>query len=56
MLGTLKRKYLEDIIKDAHDKRFKLGDKDDKQAGILITDEWLKKLNKHPFHSSKFHH
>lgn len=53
VLGTLKKSYLEQIIKEAHENRFKLGEKDDSKAGILITEEWLKELNKYPFHSSK---
>ena len=53
VLGTLKRQYLEDIIKDANEKRFKPSDEPEKKEGILITDDWLKALTAHPYHSSK---
>ena len=50
---TLKNQYMKDIIKDANDKRFKPSDEGDKKEGILITEDWLKELNAHPYHSSK---
>ena len=56
ILGTLKRQYLTDIIKDAHDKRFKVTDEENKKDSILISDAWLEELNKHPYFSSKLSH
>ena len=53
VLGTLKNQYMKDIIKDAQDKRFKPSDDPEKKEGILITEDWLKELTAHPYHSSK---
>ena len=44
---------MKDIIKDAQDKRFKPSDDPEKKEGILITEDWLKELTAHPYHSSK---
>jgi hypothetical protein len=32
------------MIKDAHAKRYTAGKEEEKKDGILITDEWMKKL------------
>ncbi len=53
VLGTLKRHYLTEIIKDAHDKRFKIPEDNEKKDAILISDAWLEELTKHPYYSSK---
>jgi hypothetical protein len=53
VLGTLKRQYLSDIIKDAHNKRFKIPEDNANKDAILISDAWLEELNKHPYYSSK---
>lgn len=53
VLGTLKNQYMKDIIKDAQEKRFKPSDDLEKKEGILITEDWLKELTAHPYHSSK---
>jgi len=42
-----------DVIKDANEKRFKPQDDQDKKEGILITEDWLKELTAHSYHSSK---
>ncbi len=44
---------MKDIIKDAQDKRFKPSNDPEKKEGILITEDWLKELTAHPYHSSK---
>ena len=44
---------MKDIIKDAQEKRFKVSDDPEKKEGILITEDWLKELTAHPYHSSK---
>jgi hypothetical protein len=54
VLGTLKRQYLTDIIKEAHAKRFKLPDDNPKKDAILIADTWMEELMKHPYYSSNF--
>lgn len=43
-----------DIIEEAHKKRFKLSEDDEKKQGILISDSWMQELMKHPYYSSKF--
>jgi len=53
VLGTLKRHYLSEIIKDAHEKRFKIPDDNHNKDAILISDTWMEELNKHPYYSSK---
>jgi hypothetical protein len=53
-MSTLKNQYMKDIIKDANEKRFKPSDDPEKKEGILITDDWLKELTAHPYHSSKY--
>ena len=47
---------MKDIIKDANEKRFKVSDDSEKKEGILITEDWLKELTAHPYHSSKVLH
>ena len=38
ILGTLKRHYLTEIIKEAHDKRFKLPEDNQNKDAILCLD------------------
>ena len=52
-MGTLRRQYLTDIIRDAHTARYKAPDDDKEKQAIKITDGWLQELNKHPYFSSK---
>ena len=52
VLGTLKRHYLSEIIKEAHEKRFKLPDDNPNKDAILIADNWMEELTKHPYYSS----
>ena len=42
-----------DIIQEAHKKRFKLSDEDQERKAIVISENWMKELLKHPYHSSK---
>jgi hypothetical protein len=51
---TLKKGYMEEVIKCAHEKRFKLNDQEEEKSGILISESWMQELMKHPYHSSKF--
>lgn len=44
---------MRDIISDAQRARFTVSDSDPKKQGILISDAWMKELEKHPYHSSK---
>lgn len=53
VMSTLKNTYMKEIVKDANDKRFKPSDDPSKKEGILITEDWLKDLTAHPYHSSK---
>jgi hypothetical protein len=53
VLGTLKRHYLTEIIKDAHNKRFKVPEDNANKDAILIADAWMEELTKHPYYSSK---
>ena len=45
---------MKDIIKDAQEKRFKPSNDPERKEGILITEDWLKELTAHPYHSSKY--
>jgi hypothetical protein len=53
VLGTLKRHYLTEIIKEAHEKRFKVPEDNANKDAILISDSWMEELTKHPYYSSK---
>jgi hypothetical protein len=41
-----------DIIKEAHAKRYSANNEEEKKESILITDEWMTKLQESPYHSS----
>ena len=45
---------MHDIIEESHKKRFKLSDEDKDKKAIVISENWMKELMKHPYHSSKF--
>ena len=45
---------MKEILKGANDQRFKPSDEPEKKEGILITEDWLKELTAHPYHSSNF--
>ena len=53
ILSTVRTEYMRDIIKEAHERRFKISDLDQSKKGILISDSWLQELKKHPYFSSK---
>ena len=44
---------MKEIIEEANKKRFKLDKEDENKEGILITENWVKELTKHPYYSSK---
>ena len=43
-----------DVIKEAHSKRYKAPDDDEKKESIVITDTWMTELTKHPYFSSNY--
>ena len=53
VLCTMRKQYMSDIIAEAQSKRYKIEDDDQGQEGIVLTEAWLKELQKHPYHSSK---
>jgi hypothetical protein len=53
VLGTLKRHYMTEIIKEAHEKRFKIPEDNKNKDAILVADSWMEELTKHPYYSSK---
>ena len=53
IVGTLRKQYLSDVIKDAHTKRFTVGEDDSKQEAIVVSDKWMEELMKHPNQSRK---
>ena len=53
VLGTLKPDYLKQIIKDANEVRFSAGDQQKERDYIMIKDDWIHELTKHPYFSSK---
>jgi hypothetical protein len=44
---------MNDIIRGAHDKRYKAPEGEDEKNSILISDAWIQELQKHPYHSRK---
>jgi hypothetical protein len=54
VLCTLRRNYMQEIISEAQNKRFKVSDDDPEKQGILISETWMEELMKHRYHSSKF--
>ena len=44
ILGTVKQEYLNEIIQEAHKKRYSISPEDKNKQGILISDTWLKEL------------
>jgi hypothetical protein len=44
ILSATKHQYLLDIIKEAHLLRYAVKDEEVKKESIMITDEWMKKL------------
>jgi hypothetical protein len=54
ILSATRHQYLLDIIKEAHSQRYTAKDDEEKKHGILITDEWMKKLQESPYHSSNY--
>ena len=53
VLSTLRRQYMTDVIKQAHDHRYKAPEDDAKKEGIVISSAWMEELTKHPYFSSK---
>jgi hypothetical protein len=54
VLATLRNDYLKEIIKGAHDKRYKTSEDNSSRSSILISDSWLDELKKHPYISSNY--
>ena len=52
VLSTLCQEYVQEIVREAHERRFKLPENDLKKQGIMISDTWLEELKKHPYFSS----
>jgi hypothetical protein len=52
VLSSLRHDYVQEVVRDAHERRFKLPEDDQKKQGILISDSWLEELKKHPYFSS----
>jgi hypothetical protein len=42
-----------EIIKEAHEKRFKIPEDNQNKDAILVADSWMEELTKHPYYSSK---
>lgn len=53
ILCTLKNGYMKEMIAEAHQKRFKVPEDDQKKSAILISDNWFAELQKHPYYSRK---
>jgi len=52
VLATLRRQYMTDVIKQAHENRFKAPEDDPKKESIVVSSTWLEELKKHPYFSS----
>jgi hypothetical protein len=44
-----------EIIEEAHKKRFKLSEEDYSKEAIVVSENWIKELMKHPYYSSKIY-
>ena len=44
---------MQDVISQAHAIRFKAPDNDPKKDSIVVSEQWMVELNKHPYFSSK---
>ncbi len=55
VLGTVKSQYLQEVIRQAHSKRYCGAQQSEKQQMIAIKDEWIEGLLALPYFSSKIH-
>jgi len=53
IMGTVKPDYLKKIIDDANKVRYEANDTKVQSDYIVIDDDWLQELTKHPYYSSK---
>lgn len=53
VLATLRRQYMTDVIKQAHEHRYKAADDDPKKESIVVSSAWMDELTKHPYFSRK---
>lgn len=53
VVATLRRQYMTDVIKHAHEQRYKAADNDPKKESIVVTSAWMDELTKHPYFSCK---
>ena len=53
IMASIKKDFLEKIIREAHLKRFKSDQEEEKRHAIKIKDSWLDELMKYPVISSK---
>ena len=44
---------MHDVISQAHAFRFKAPDDEPKKNSIVVSEQWMVELNKHPYFSSK---
>ena len=44
---------MQDVIAHAHGFRFKAAENDLKKDSIVVSEQWMAELNKHPYFSSK---
>ncbi len=53
ILCTIRRQYMIDVIRGAHDKRYKSPEEDEQKNSIVVSATWLDELQKHPYYSRK---
>lgn len=51
VLCTMKKQYMTDVIKQAHDHRYKAPEDDSKKESIVVSGAWMEELTKHPYFS-----
>ena len=51
---TLRNQYMKDIISATHKTRYTVREDDMKKQAIIISQAWMAKLQKHPYHLSKW--
>ena len=54
LMCTLRNQCMKNIIAGAHKARYTVGEDEKKNQAINISQAWMAKLQKHPYHSSKW--
>jgi hypothetical protein len=56
LVGTLKRHWLQEVIKAANEKRNKASESSQDKNHIVISQSWMNELTSHPYYSRNINH